>query len=67
VSGGEQVLYLFDEAEYLFRTADRDREPDPKIFIHRLLETAKVPHCPRRRAGPNCGSGKPPLSGPSHM
>ena len=43
VNGGEQVLYLFDEAEDLFRAGYRDREPDPKIFIHRLLETAKVP------------------------
>ncbi|OYV40909.1 MAG: hypothetical protein B7Z80_03275 [Rhodospirillales bacterium 20-64-7] len=43
VSGGEKVLYLFDEAEDLFRPSYRGREPDPKIFVHRLLETAKVP------------------------
>ena len=43
VNGGEEALYLFDEAEDLFRGSCRDREPDPKIFIHRLLETAKVP------------------------
>jgi AAA+ superfamily predicted ATPase len=36
-------LYLFDEAEDLFRPRTSDREPDPKIFVHRLLETAKVP------------------------
>ncbi|MHB1305322.1 MAG: hypothetical protein ACYCZB_17995 [Acidiphilium sp.] len=37
------ALYLFDEAEDLFRPRAFDREPDPKIFVHRLLETAKVP------------------------
>ncbi|MCF3948769.1 ATP-binding protein [Acidiphilium sp. AL] len=37
------TLYLFDEAEDLFRPRAFDREPDPKIFVHRLLETAKVP------------------------
>ncbi|HEX7390951.1 MAG TPA: AAA family ATPase, partial [Acidiphilium sp.] len=37
------TLYLFDEAEDLFRPRAYDREPDPKIFVHRLLETAKVP------------------------
>jgi SpoVK/Ycf46/Vps4 family AAA+-type ATPase len=35
--------YLFDEAEDLFRPSGRDRDPDPKIFVHRLLETARVP------------------------
>lgn len=38
-----QGLYLFDEAEDLFRLQQSDREPDPKIFIHRLLETSRVP------------------------
>ena len=38
-----QALYLFDEAEDLFRPRIHDREPDPKIFIHRLLETSRVP------------------------
>ena len=37
------ALYLFDEAEDLFRSRSNDREPDPKIFVHRLLETANVP------------------------
>jgi SpoVK/Ycf46/Vps4 family AAA+-type ATPase len=41
VSG--KALYLFDEAEDLFRSPNGDREPDPKIFVHRLLETAMVP------------------------
>ena len=36
-------LYLFDEAEDLFRPRLFDREPDPKIFVHRLLENAAVP------------------------
>ena len=39
----QPALYLFDEAEDLFRARDTAREPDPKIFIHRLLETARVP------------------------
>lgn len=39
----QPALYLFDEAEDLFRPRDSAREPDPKIFIHRLLETARVP------------------------
>jgi len=43
VSGGDPALYLFDEAEDLFRSSSHEREPDPKIFVHRLLETAKVP------------------------
>ena len=38
-----KALYLFDEAEDLFRPRLHDREPDPKIFIHRLLETSRVP------------------------
>jgi SpoVK/Ycf46/Vps4 family AAA+-type ATPase len=38
-----KALYLFDEAEDLFRSSSFEREPDPKIFVHRLLETAKVP------------------------
>lgn len=38
-----ETLYLFDEAEDLFRPRTSDREPDPKIFVHRLLETSKVP------------------------
>ncbi len=38
-----KTLYLFDEAEDLFRSRGFEREPDPKIFVHRLLETAKVP------------------------
>ncbi len=38
-----KALYLFDEAEDLFRSRGFEREPDPKIFVHRLLETAKVP------------------------
>jgi AAA+ superfamily predicted ATPase len=37
------AVYLFDEAEDLFRPRTSDREPDPKIFVHRLLESAKVP------------------------
>jgi SpoVK/Ycf46/Vps4 family AAA+-type ATPase len=37
------AIYLFDEAEDLFRPSTRDRDPDPKIFVHRLLETARVP------------------------
>ena len=37
------AIYLFDEAEDLFRPSRRDRDPDPKIFVHRLLETARVP------------------------
>ncbi len=37
------AVYLFDEAEDLFRPGTRDRDPDPKIFVHRLLETARVP------------------------
>jgi SpoVK/Ycf46/Vps4 family AAA+-type ATPase len=43
IGSGAPVLYLFDEAEDLFRPARGVREPDPKIFIHRLLETAPVP------------------------
>jgi SpoVK/Ycf46/Vps4 family AAA+-type ATPase len=43
IGAGAPVLYLFDEAEDLFRPARGVREPDPKIFIHRLLETAPVP------------------------
>lgn len=37
------AIYLFDEAEDLFRPGKSDRDPDPKIFVHRLLETARVP------------------------
>jgi transitional endoplasmic reticulum ATPase len=42
VGAGMPALYLFDEAEDLFRPRG-EREPDPKIFVHRLLETARVP------------------------
>ena len=43
IGGGSPVLYLFDEAEDLFRPRTREREADPKIFIHRLLESSTVP------------------------
>ncbi|HQT86114.1 MAG: hypothetical protein B7Z58_12340 [Acidiphilium sp. 37-64-53] len=43
VGAGGEAVYLFDEAEDLFRPRSFDREPDPKIFIHRLLEGAPVP------------------------
>lgn len=43
IGGIGEALYLFDEAEDLFRPRSNDREPDPKIFVHRLLETARVP------------------------
>jgi transitional endoplasmic reticulum ATPase len=38
-----KVIYLFDEAEDLFRPSQKEGEPDPKIYVHRLLETATVP------------------------
>ena len=37
------ALYLFDEAEDLFCPVNHEREPDPKIFVHRLLESSTVP------------------------
>jgi SpoVK/Ycf46/Vps4 family AAA+-type ATPase len=43
IGAATPAIYLFDEAEDLFRASARDREPDPKIFVHRLLETARVP------------------------
>ena len=43
VGAGTPAIYLFDEAEDLFRPRSSDREPDPKIYVHRLLETAQVP------------------------
>jgi transitional endoplasmic reticulum ATPase len=43
IGAGMPSIYLFDEAEDLFRPSTKDREPDPKIFVHRLLETARVP------------------------
>ncbi len=43
IGAAAPAIYLFDEAEDLFRAGRRDREPDPKIFVHRLLETARVP------------------------
>jgi SpoVK/Ycf46/Vps4 family AAA+-type ATPase len=43
VGAAQPAIYLFDEAEDLFRPSSRDKEPDPKIFVHRLLETARVP------------------------
>jgi SpoVK/Ycf46/Vps4 family AAA+-type ATPase len=43
IGAAGKALYLFDEAEDLFRSRGFDREPDPKIFIHRLLETSRVP------------------------
>lgn len=43
IGAAAPAIYLFDEAEDLFRPGKRDREPDPKIFVHRLLETARVP------------------------
>ena len=43
IGASGKALYLFDEAEDLFRPRLFDREPDPKIFIHRLLETSRVP------------------------
>jgi transitional endoplasmic reticulum ATPase len=43
IGAAAPAIYLFDEAEDLFRPGTRDREPDPKIFVHRLLETARVP------------------------
>jgi SpoVK/Ycf46/Vps4 family AAA+-type ATPase len=43
IGASAPAIYLFDEAEDLFRASSRDREPDPKIFVHRLLETALVP------------------------
>ncbi|MBB5374456.1 AAA family ATPase [Acidocella aromatica] len=43
VSGGERALYLFDEAEDIFRTSPFERSATPKIFIHRLMESARVP------------------------
>lgn len=43
ISADRPVLYLFDEAEDLFRPSRNERDPDPKIFVHRLLETAVVP------------------------
>jgi hypothetical protein len=53
IGSGAPVLYLFDEAEDLFRPARGVREPDPKIFIHRLLETVNdlesVSHAVLRR------------------
>jgi transitional endoplasmic reticulum ATPase len=43
IGASGKALYLFDEAEDLFRPRVSEREPDPKIFVHRLLETASVP------------------------
>jgi SpoVK/Ycf46/Vps4 family AAA+-type ATPase len=43
IGAAAPAIYLFDEAEDLFRPSTRDRDPDPKIFVHRLLETARVP------------------------
>jgi SpoVK/Ycf46/Vps4 family AAA+-type ATPase len=43
VGADRPVIYLFDEAEDLFRPSQKEGEPDPKIFVHRLLETATVP------------------------
>jgi SpoVK/Ycf46/Vps4 family AAA+-type ATPase len=43
IGAAAPAVYLFDEAEDLFRPGTRDRDPDPKIFVHRLLETARVP------------------------
>ena len=43
IGASTPAIYLFDEAEDLFRPRSHDREPDPKIFVHRLLETARVP------------------------
>jgi SpoVK/Ycf46/Vps4 family AAA+-type ATPase len=43
VGAATPAMYLFDEAEDLFRPSSRNRDPDPKIFVHRLLETARVP------------------------
>jgi SpoVK/Ycf46/Vps4 family AAA+-type ATPase len=43
IGAATPAIYLFDEAEDLFRWNARDRDPDPKIFVHRLLETARVP------------------------
>ncbi len=43
IGASTPAIYLFDEAEDLFRPRSNDREPDPKIFVHRLLETARVP------------------------
>jgi SpoVK/Ycf46/Vps4 family AAA+-type ATPase len=43
IGAATPAIYLFDEAEDLFRPSGRDRDPDPKIFVHRLLETARVP------------------------
>ena len=43
IGSAAPAIYLFDEAEDLFRPSTRDRDPDPKIFVHRLLETARVP------------------------
>jgi transitional endoplasmic reticulum ATPase len=43
IGAAAPAMYLFDEAEDLFRPSTRDRELDPKIFVHRLLETARVP------------------------
>ncbi len=43
IGAAAPAIYLFDEAEDLFRPSSRDRDPDPKIFVHRLLETARVP------------------------
>jgi len=43
IGAAAPAIYLFDEAEDLFRPGARDRDPDPKIFVHRLLETSRVP------------------------
>jgi SpoVK/Ycf46/Vps4 family AAA+-type ATPase len=43
IGAAAPAIYLFDEAEDLFRPSTRDRDPDPKIFVHRLLETSRVP------------------------
>ena len=44
VGGGcERALYLFDEAEDIFRSGLFERNSTPKIFIHRLMEAARVP------------------------
>lgn len=43
VSGGERAVYLFDEAEDIFRAGLFERNAAPKIFIHRLIENARAP------------------------
>jgi len=43
IGAASPAIYLFDEAEDLFRPGAHNRQPDPKIFVHRLLETSPVP------------------------